>query len=111
MSRHRILHIQIVLETHLNLRHTLINAESSLITGLLSIGRIYFPEQPSCMGKLDCMCDMLLAILAQSYCSSAYCFNIRSLDKIMEWVLLEDTLKHAEDGELFRHSQNGKILI
>lgn len=52
-----------MLETHLNLRHTLINAEITIITGLLSIGRIYFPEQPSCMGKLDCMCDTLLAYL------------------------------------------------
>lgn len=63
MSRHRILHIQITLETHLNLRHTLINAESTLFTGLVSIGRIYFPEEPSCMDKPDCMCDMLLAYL------------------------------------------------
>lgn len=31
--------------------------------GLVSIGRIYFPEQPSCVGKPDCMCDMLLAFL------------------------------------------------
>lgn len=37
----RTLHTQVVLKCHLNLRYQLLNAENALITGLVSIGRVY----------------------------------------------------------------------
>lgn len=110
-SRHRILHIQIMLETHLNLRHTLINAESTLVTGLASTGSIYFLSSLPVWESWTVCVTRCLLVLAQSYYCSAYCSNIKSLDKIMEWILLEDTLKHAEDRELFRHRQHGYLWV
>lgn len=98
-----------MLETHLNLRHTLINAESTLITALVSTGKIYFLSSLPLWESWTVCVTRCMLILAQSYCSSAYCSNIKSLDKIMKWILLEDTLKLAEDRELLRHRQHGGL--